>query len=65
MSILESVMINGQEYALMVKEEKVVGIKRFNVKHKRWVILRFAEEESKASEELLGHLTAEYLRMQS
>lgn len=65
MSTLETVMVNGQEYALMMEDGNVVGIKRFNAKHKRWVTLRFAEEDSNAAEELLAHLTAEYFRMQS
>jgi hypothetical protein len=55
-----------REYEQIVEEGRLIGLRRFDPKHKVWIELRFDEKtDRKIEEDFVSILTSEYIRQQS
>lgn len=64
MSTVKSLFVGGQEYAVILSEGVIVGLKRYHPKHRLWVQLYFADVETGAEATLLAMLESAYVENQ-
>ncbi len=57
--------LDRKSYELIQESGRVIGVKRFDTKHKMWIVNRFVEDESNAEQQLMNLLTSEYLNQHS